>query len=106
MGLPDVREPFSQVPAGPKNLGRSADSLFALNGDLFRLDSAGLDMLIYACRHHSDGLVEGDVTIRTCWDADRLDLGRVGIMPCASKLATREAKDPKVIEWAYSRSVR
>ena len=54
-------------------------------------------MLIYGCRHHSDGFVEGDVTIRTCWDADRLDLGRVGIKPCASKLATAEARDPKVM---------
>ena len=24
---------------------------------------------------------EGDLTVRTCWDADRLDLGRVGIRP-------------------------
>ena len=84
---------------------RAADSLFKLNGDLFSLDGTGLDMLIYACRHHSDGLVESDLTIRTCWDADRLDLGRVGIKPCASKLATLEARDPTMIEWAYRRSV-
>jgi len=85
---------------------RAADSLFKLNGDLFNLDNTGLDMLIYACRHHSDGLVEGDITIRTCWDADRLDLGRVGITPIASKLATAEAREPKMIEWAYRRSIR
>jgi uncharacterized protein len=80
--------------------------LLKLNGELFTLDNTGLDILIYACRHHSDGLVEGDVTIRTCWDADRLDLGRVGSMPSASKLCTSEAQDPKVIEWAYGRSIR
>ena len=45
-------------------------------GALFVLDTAGFDMLVHACRYHSDGLVEGDVTVRTCWDADRLDLGR------------------------------
>jgi uncharacterized protein len=84
---------------------RAADSLFALNGDLFSLDKTGMEMLIYACRHHSDGLVEGDLTIRTCWDADRLDLGRVGVKPSSSKLGTSEAQDPKLIEWAYRRSV-
>jgi uncharacterized protein len=86
--------------------GRAADSLLGLRGRLFVLDTAGFDMLVQACRHHSEGLVDGDVTVRTCWDADRLDLGRVGVMPLASRLATPEARDPELITWAYRRSGR
>jgi uncharacterized protein len=40
----------------------------------------------------------------TCWDADRLDLGRIGIRPKGTKLCTSAARDPAVIEWAYQRS--
>lgn len=36
-------------------------------------------LLAFACRHHSDGTTKADVTVQMCWDADRLDLGRVGI---------------------------
>lgn len=75
------------------------------------LDHAGLDdqafqHLGYACERHSDGLTEGDVTVRTCWDADRLDLGRVGIRPRAAYLCTEPARDPDRIErcWRRSRS--
>ena len=85
--------------------GRAADFLLGLKGRVFELDTSGLEMLVYACRHHSDGLVEGDVTVRTSWDADRLDLGRVGIKPCASRLATNEGRRPELIEWAFKRSI-
>ena len=47
----------------------------------------------------------GDVTIQTCWDADRLDLSRVGIRPDPKKLCTKAAKDPAMISWAYERSI-
>ena len=50
------------------------------------------ELLAYACRHHSDGLIEADVTVQTCWDADRLDLGRVGIRPDPERLCTAVAK--------------
>jgi uncharacterized protein len=46
----------------------------------------------------------GDITVLTCWDADRLDLGRVGIRPAAHRLCTDAARDPAMIEWAYRRS--
>ena len=37
--------------------------------------------LYYAITHHSDKKMHKDLTIQICWDADRLDLGRVGIQP-------------------------
>lgn len=45
-----------------------------------------------------------DVTIQTCWDADRLDLGRVGITPKSLYLGSNLAKDQNFIEMAYMRS--
>ena len=47
-----------------------------------------------------------DVTVQTCWDADRLDLGRVGTTPKAEYLCTDAGKDPDMIEWAHGRAVK
>ncbi len=85
---------------------RAADFTLQLNRELLRLDRPGLDMLAYAVRYHSEGLIEAEVTVQTCWDADRLDLGRVGITPLAERLCTEEARDPVLIERAYQRSLR
>lgn len=52
-----------------------------------------LALLSEAIKHHSEGRLEGDITVQTCWDADRLDLGRVGITPDARYLCTQAAKD-------------
>ncbi len=54
--------------------------------------------------HHTDGLTEANVTIQVCWDADRLDLGRVGIIPAPNKLCTPAAKKPKMLKWADGRA--
>ena len=82
-------------------------ALFAqtLAGSAFELDPDDLHLLLAACRGHSDGLTTGDITVLTCWDADRLDLGRVGIMPNTERLCTAAARDPVMIEWAYRRSM-
>jgi uncharacterized protein len=54
-----------------------------------------------------DGLLEADLTVQTCWDADRLDLGRVGKTPRVEKLCTEEARrDPVLRDLAYRRSLR
>ena len=63
-----------------------------------------IELLAYACTRHTDGLIEADVTVQTCWDADRLDLGRVGIMPKAAYLCTPAARDAAILEWAWERS--
>ena len=83
---------------------RAADYVRYLAGSLLHLPDEKLDLLVYACSHHSDGLTEADVTVQTCWDADRLDLGRINIRPHPRYLCTPAAKDLSMIEWAYGRS--
>lgn len=68
------------------------------------LDIKGFDQLVFAIKHHSDGYTSKDMTIGACWDADRLDLYRVGIMPKSEKLNTAYAKQIDVIESASNRS--
>lgn len=70
------------------------------------VSDSDFDLLALACSGHSDGFTDADVTVQTCWDADRLDLGRVGIRPHPFYLCTEAAKSPSVIDWAYSRSLR
>ena len=63
----------------------------ALMAIFFQLNDLQLDNLCFAIRHHSGGDVSTDPTIQTCWDSDRLDLGRVGIIPSSrfiSEVAT------------------
>lgn len=74
--------------------------------DLIPLKDDGLDLLLYACARHTDGLTEADITVQTCWDADRLDLGRVGIRPSPKYLCTPAAKDSDRIEKAWQESLR
>jgi len=42
--------------------------------------------------HNLDGAQSEDVTILTCWDADRLDLWRVGIRPDPKRMFTDYGK--------------
>jgi uncharacterized protein len=59
---------------------------------LIHLNRAQFDLLHEACVHHTDGTTSTDPTIGCCWDADRLDLGRVGIEPAAKYLSTAAAR--------------
>jgi uncharacterized protein len=77
-----------------------------LHGVHFSLDEGDLRLLIQACELHTEGYLEGDVTVQTCWDADRLDLGRVGIIPQKEKLCTESAKESDLLNWAIIRSKR
>jgi uncharacterized protein len=72
------------------------------------LDLTGeqLDLLDYACEYHNHGLTEADVTVQTCWDADRLDLGRGWITRDPAKLCTQAACDPELMAWAEDRGRR
>ena len=83
---------------------RAVDFAHALRGDLFELDNAGFELLAEACRTHSDGATTGELTVRACWDADRLDLWRVGITPDPRRLATAEARDAAVFAGAQQRA--
>ena len=53
-------------------------------------------------RFHSDGELHMNATIQSCWDADRLDLGRVGKRPYPKYLS--EYAHP-LIEDAYEWSL-
>jgi len=68
----------------------------ALQGVRFDLSDREPDPLLEACLYHSDGLVEADPTVQACRDADRLDLGRVGIRPDPGYLCTDHARRPEV----------
>ncbi len=89
----------------PEHGPRAAAFARALCGSAFELEPSGLELLVAACRDHGKGFTVGDATLVTCWDADRLDLGRVGIRPTPERLCTRAACDLAMIEWAYRRSL-
>ncbi len=83
---------------------RGAELAWELRGVSYELGEEDFRLLVKACSLHSEGYLDGDITIRTCWDADRLDLGRVGIIPRPEKLCTEGGKDPRLIQWAVERS--
>jgi uncharacterized protein len=76
-----------------------------LKGQYFDATDDEMDLLQYACTHHSDGMTRGNVTVLTCWDADRLDLGRVGITPKVKYLGTEAARSDASIKKAGERSM-
>ena len=70
---------------------RAADFAASLNGQYFDLKAEQLDKLCHAIQHHSGGDVHTCATIQSCWDGDRLDLGRVGIKPHMDYLSAEAA---------------
>jgi len=89
----------------PDHGNRAAAYTAELRGVWFDLTDDEMLLLVEACRYHSDGIVDAHPTIQACWDADRLDLGRVGIRPDPRFLCTGYARRPEVIEAAYSCSI-
>ena len=87
----------------PHHGRRAADYASSLNRTFFDLNGGQLDMLCLAMSGHSDGGVHPDATVQTCWDADRLDLGRVGTKPKARYLSIEGAKH---IDEAYAWSLK
>ena len=86
MRLNDARDPEH----GP----RAAAFAVALHEEgLLGVTDAQLDLLHHACFEHADGKVSDDPTVGVCWDADRLDLPRVGITPVPELLSTEIARN-------------
>ena len=83
---------------------RGAELACQLKGRFFEATDDEMDLLSFACTHHSGGLSQGNLTVMSCWDSDRLDLGRVGITPDPRYLCTAVAKDPEVIARAHGRA--
>ncbi len=88
----------------PMHGKRGGELAKSFRGKYFELSDQDFTTLNFACRFHTDGGIHSDPTIGTCWDADRLDLGRVGYVPFASKMSTAPGKDQEVICWALERS--
>lgn len=63
-----------------------------LNGSAFHLSSDRLDTLKMACEFHTTQKYTQNQTVATCWDADRLDLGRVGVIPSSDFMNTQFGK--------------
>ena len=61
-------------------------------GKDFEIDEASFDRLHYACCWHTHEDSSDESTIGTCWDADRLDLVRVGIKPDPDYMSSDPAK--------------
>jgi uncharacterized protein len=73
---------------------RGAAYAAELRGEFFDLDDAAFALLQDACTGHTEGDKSDDATIGTCWDADRLDLGRVGMIP-----------DPRYMSTAFGQEI-
>lgn len=86
---------------------RACDFAARLRDDVFHISDHQFQLLTHALRDHSFGGIEHpNVTVMACWDADRLDLGRVGLMPDPLYLCTNAARSNGMIERAYARSVQ
>lgn len=86
---------------------RGAQLALAYHTDgLLPASEAELDLLVIACRGHTVERTHADVTIATCWDADRLDLPRVGIQVNPRYLCTDAARDPDFIREAEGRALQ
>lgn len=86
--------------------GLRASHWIITHASLFKaLDKEELTLLRQACEQHTGGRHHPDLTVRSCWDSDRLDLMRVGTLPNPHYLCTESARDPRVLEWAIRRSL-
>ena len=83
---------------------RAAAFIDVFAKDWIHLSNDQIEQLKEAVRYHSMGRLTRDITIQSCWDADRLDLGRVGIRPNSTYLGTKIARDSEFLEAAYERS--
>ena len=83
------RENDNQDPGHGRRAASYAESL---RKNHFSITDAQFDLLLRACCGHTDGTLSEDPTIATCWDADRLDLGRVGITPASGFMSTEVGK--------------
>lgn len=91
----------------PEHGARAEDLVLDLarRGRLDCLSRSERQALGLACREHSDGLIDAPRLVQVCWDADRLDLGRVGIRPRPERLCTEAARASGRLEaaWRWSR---
>jgi uncharacterized protein len=77
----------------PEHGPRGAALATQMHGEYFKLDDASFDLLIHACTWHTEEPQNDDPTIGACYDADRLDLNRVGVTPSADYMSTELGRE-------------
>ena len=75
---------------------RSAEIARKLRFPHLEVSDRQFELLYQACAEHPFGGTEGDITVCTCWDADRLDLVRLGCEIDPGRLCTAEARKRRV----------
>lgn len=90
----------SDLMHGPRAAKWVREMSFAL-----ALSDAQVDLLVVACAGHTNKLHHKDITVATCWDADRLDISRTGLIINPMFLSTQAAKDPEILAWAQQRGM-
>ena len=81
----------------PEHGARAAEWARTLRGKYFDVADPQLETLCQACIWHDKGKTSDEPTIGTCWDADRLDLPRVGITPAPHLMSTAYGKELALI---------
>ena len=92
MRLNDGHDPLH----GPRGAALARE----LHGGPFELEDEEMDLLAFACEEHTNGGVGPNPTVGVGWDADRLNLWRVGIKPDPQFLSTQAARSEERIAWA------
>ncbi|MFZ4652173.1 MAG: hypothetical protein ACOYLV_15780 [Rubrivivax sp.] len=69
-------------------------------GTITELSCQEFEHLCEAMQLHSDGHTEAEPALRACWDADRLDLSRVGITPEPRYLCTEHGRREETLRVA------
>lgn len=91
--------------ADPEHGPRGAELAARLHGTLLILDAQKLATLLTACRLHTTARTHENLTVQTCFDADRLDLARIGKVVDPAYLCTAVARDPQTIARATRQSI-
>ncbi len=81
----------------PDHGPRAAALAHAIRHSHLALDDEAFYLLVTALEGHTHAVSHDNLTVCTCWDADRLDLPRVFIEPDPLRLCTHEARDPAMI---------
>jgi uncharacterized protein len=96
----DAKRTTEELDAGHGE--RAAELAERLHGRLYRLPDQRLEFLLAACRQHSDARFTDHPTLGVCFDADRLNLWRVGRAPEDRLLSTDAALDEELQRWSMS----
>jgi hypothetical protein len=64
-----------------------------------------VNLLWFACKNHNDGIISDNVTIGTCFDSDRIELIRCGMVPKPSLMSTKPVLNCRDAEKLYNFSL-